>query len=297
MKNPKTTEASASLEADGCGRAPRLSEPDYRGGRWVYTQFTGRVGGLSVGVNLSPLGQCDYRCRYCRPIDFPGSEPMAVDLEALTKELEESLEAARSGRMFGFQADHRLPSEFRTLGQVMLSGEGEPTLCPNFLEVVETLIQIRARGRHAFFPIVLETNGSGIERVEVQEALGHLTSRDEVWMKLDAGTDDGFLAINRTDEPFERVLARIAGLASRRPVVLHSLFAEIDGRAPTRPEIHAYIRCLDHLRGLGAMIQRIQIHSMMWSPTGSGCARLPLASLSEIARQVRRQTGLQVDVF
>jgi hypothetical protein len=179
----------------------------------------------------------------------------------------------------------------------MLSGEGEPTLCPNFVDVVETLVHARSRGRYPFFKMVLETNGSGLERPEVQQALELFIERDEVWVKLDAGTDQQFHFMSGVDLPFSGVLSRILELGRRRPVVIQSLFARVNGSPPTGCEIDAYLGRLSQLQEQGAVIQRVQIHSVMNSIESSRCSHLPLASLSEIARLVRRKVGVEAEVF
>jgi len=275
---------------------PSMGVRDYGRRQWVYLQCAGRTRGLAAGVNLSPGGHCDYHCRYCRPPGISPVQPRGVDAVALASELEDTLVAIRSGGPQDPESFPGLPAGRRHLGQVMLSGEGEPTLCPNFLEVVETMVHIRARGRHPFFRFILETNGSGLERAEVREALGHFTPQDELWLKLDAGTGNGFHEISGSRDPFERVLSRIAGFGRQRSVVLHSLFPMVDGRPPAAPEISAYLACLCCLKDEGARIQRVDVHSVTRPIEGSGCTHLPLASLSGSARRIRLETGLAAEV-
>ena len=270
---------------------------DYQGRSWVYILLSGPTLGLSVGVNLSPSGVCDYRCRYC---DTPKTAPqdlVPVDVDGLALELDTALKAIALGQGPRELAYSRFPAEWLSLRQVMLSGEGEPTLCPNFIEVVETLIHARALGRYPFFKLVLETNGSGLERPEVQQALELFTVQDEVWVKLDAGTDERFRFMSGVDIPFGGVLARILELGRRRPVVIHSLFASVDGSPPTGSEIEAYVRCLGQLQAQGAGLQRVQIYSVMNLIQGSRCSHLPLSILSGIARQVRCELGVEAEVF
>jgi len=126
--------------------------------------------------------------------------------------------------------------------------------------------------------------------------LGLFTSQDEVWVKLDAGTEDRFRFMSGVDLPFDRVLARILALGLRRPVVIHSLFARVDGSPPSRSEIAAYLGCLGRLRAQGAMIQRVQIRSATRPPADSGCTHLSLGILSDIARLVRREVGVEAEI-
>ncbi len=278
-------------------RSDRSVGRDYQGRRWVYTQLSGQARGLTVGINLSPEGACDYRCRYCRAAEGAPLGPTPVDGVELARELEETLESIRTGHAFHQAPYLRFPQEWRTLSQVMLSGEGEPTLCPNFVEVVEKLIHARARGRYPFFKLVLETNGSGLDRPEVRQGLDLFIAQDEIWMKLDAGTEERFRFIAGVDQPFQGVLARILALGRQRPVVIHSLFASMAGVPPCRSEISAYLRCLGEMREHGAMLQRVQIYSVAKGAGSSEVSHLPLGSLSEIARQVRREVGVDAEVF
>jgi wyosine [tRNA(Phe)-imidazoG37] synthetase (radical SAM superfamily) len=297
MKSPSTRRPASTVRFPVAVPATGLPDHRYDGRRWVYTHFSGRTRGLSVGINLTPGSECDYRCRYCAVPRISFKEPESVDGGLLAREFEETLAAIRSGAVFRSPPYLRIPGELRTLGRVLLSGEGEPTLCPNFAEIIEMLIQIRALGGHPFFRLVLETNGSGLERAQVVEGLGHFTSRDEVWVKLDAGNAERFHRINGVDMPFDRVLSRILGLGRRRPVVIHSLFDNLDGHAPSRTDISDYLRCLIDLRAGGALISRVQIQSASHLPADSRGAHLPLGILSDIARQVRREVGIDAEVF
>jgi wyosine [tRNA(Phe)-imidazoG37] synthetase (radical SAM superfamily) len=277
--------------------AGRTAGRDYQGRSWVYFLLSAQTRGLSLGINLSPSGACDYRCCYCDIPKVSALHRAPVDVQGLALELEAALDFVASGQVVHEPTYSRFPTEWLSLRQVMLSGEGEPTLCPNFVEVMETLVHARALGRYPFFKLVLETNGSGLQRPEVQQALELFTSQDEVWVKLDAGTDSQFHGMSGVDTPFHEVLARILDLGRRRPIVIQSLFASVDGFPPARGEIQNYVRCLGLLQEQGAMIQRVHIQSVTNGVEASRCTHLPLAILSEIACQVRRELGVEVEVF
>lgn len=295
---PLTTEPKPRSRANRLVRSSnQLLNRNYQGRRWVYTQVSPQSRGLAVGINLSPGGSCDFRCRYCDLPKTPALGAAPVDGCELARELEETLETIRSGGISSLPAYRRYPPDCLTWSQVILSGEGEPTLCPNFNEVVETVIHLRARGRHPFFKVVLETNGTGLNRAEVQQGLEHFTLADEIWMKLDAGTEERFQFMSGTDRPLTGLLDRILAVARRRPVVIQSLFSCVGGFPPGQCEISAYLRCLSQLRGQGASIQRVQICSVMHASGDSVCSHLSLGSLSDIARRVRGEVGVDARVF
>jgi hypothetical protein len=295
---PSRADPKTLLRADRSVRnSDRLLNRNYQGRSWVYTQVSPQSRGLAVGINLSPDGSCDYRCRYCDSSKASAVDAAPVDGCELARELEETLDSIRSGDVSRQSTYRRYPPDCLTWNQVILSGEGEPTLCPNFHEVVETVIHVRARGRYPFFKVVLETNGSGLSRPQVEHGLDLFTPADEVWVKLDAGTGERFRFMSGTDLPLTGLLDRILTVARRRPVVIQSLFCRTDGIPPGRSEISAYLRSLCELRDQGAMIERVQIYSVMTASAESGCSNLPLGSLSEIARQVRGEVGVDAVVF
>jgi len=161
---------------------------DFLDCRFVYTVISPRARGLSVGVNMNPDKLCNFDCRYCEVNRNRPPRDSRLDVPVMMAELERMLELVRSGGLRDLPCYRSATPELLELRHVSLSGDGEPTLCPNFVEAVEAVIHLRARGRFPFFKLVLITNASGLDRPEVREGLSHFTPRDEVWTKLDAGT-------------------------------------------------------------------------------------------------------------
>lgn len=280
--------AGPAESAIGCPR-------DFLENRFVYTVVSPRARGLSIGVNMNPDKHCNFACPYCEVNRATASRETSLDVEVMSRELEGTLTLVRSGRIRERPCYRRAPAELLQLRHVTLSGDGEPTLCPNFLEAVETVVHVRARG--AFFKIVLLTNASGLGTPAVEDGLRLLTAQDEVWAKLDAGTQEYLDRVNQPDCRIEDVLERILGLARRRPVVIQSLFPSVHGAEPPREEIEAYVGRLQALKEAGAQIPLVQVYSATRPMPRPECGHLPLRSLSQIARRVREATGLRAEVF
>lgn len=285
---PPATQPLAAETAFGCPR-------DFLQNRFVYTVVSPRARGLSVGVNMNPDKLCNFACPYCEVNRAKVARETRLDVDAMSGELEATLELVRSGRIRERPCYRRMPEELLQLRHVTLSGDGEPTLCPNFLEAVETVVHVRARG--PFFKIVLLTNASGLGTEAVEAGLRLLTARDEIWAKLDAGTQEYLERVNRPDCRIEDMLARILDLARRRPVIIQSLFPSIRGAEPPREEIEAYVGRLLALKEAGAQIPLVQVYSATRPMPRPECGHLPLRSLSQIARRVREATGLRAEVF
>jgi hypothetical protein len=142
-----------------------------------------------------------------------------------------------------------------------------------------------------------------LHRAHVSEALKLLTRRDEIWVKLDVGTQAELERINRPvcrageEAPCLRlILENIVRLGRERPLVIQSLFPSIDGNGPTEENIAAYIDCLQQLKSAGTQISLVQVYSVHRPAVRKECGHLPLKQLSAIARRIR-DIGLKAEVF
>jgi wyosine [tRNA(Phe)-imidazoG37] synthetase (radical SAM superfamily) len=274
--------------AFGCPR-------DFLSNRFVYAVISPRARGLSVGVNMNPGKICNFDCAYCEVNRCrPGIEE-PLNVEAMAIELQNTLDLVRSGKIREV-AFFKTPPELLELRHVALSGDGEPTLCPNFIDAVQTVTHIRARSL-SFFKIVLITNATGLDLPEVQRGLKYFTRADEIWVKLDAGTQEYFNKVNHTDVSLKKVLSNILFQARQRPVVIQSLFPSLNGQEPPPEEILEYAWRLKELKDAGAEISLVQIYSATRPTVRSECGHLPLKTLSRIAQTVRQTAGLNAEIF
>jgi wyosine [tRNA(Phe)-imidazoG37] synthetase (radical SAM superfamily) len=282
--------ASRPTTAFGCPR-------EFLHNRFVYVVVSPRARGLSIGVNMNPDKHCNFDCVYCEVNRTAPSPETALDVDVMSEELQQTLWLAHAGRFRDLPGYRNAPAELLELRHVALSGDGEPTLCPNFVAAVHAVVHVRARGTFPFFKIVLITNGTGLDLPAVQEGLRYFTGRDEVWAKLDAGTQAYMDKINHPDCLLEKILANILLVARQRPVIIQSLFPLLNGEGPSAEEIEEYAQRLQELKQAGAQIPLVQIYSATRPTPHSECGHLPLKTLSGIAQRVREVTGLKAEVF
>lgn len=276
--------------AFGCPR-------NFWGNRFVYTVISSRAHGLSVGVNLNPDKYCNFDCPYCETHRGTSGPTQFLDVKAMAAELVETLNRVQAGRLRESAGYANLPDDLLQLRHVALSGDGEPTLCPNFAEAVQAVVHVRAQGIFPFFKVVLITNASGLETPEVLRGLEYFTPKDEVWAKLEAGTQAYMDKVNKSDRPLETIITNILAMGRKRPVVIQSLFPKLNGQGPTDEEIEQYAQRLLELKIAGAQIPLVQIYSATRPTARSECGHLPLQNLSRIARRVREVAGLNAEVF
>jgi wyosine [tRNA(Phe)-imidazoG37] synthetase (radical SAM superfamily) len=278
------------------GSATAFGSPrDFLDNRFVYTVVSARARGLSVGVNMNPDKLCNFNCIYCE-VHRNGEPRQHLAVEQMAQELRSTLSLVRAGRLRERPWYRTLPDELLQLRHVALSGDGEPTLSPHFSDALQAVVHVRALGGFPF-KLVLITNGTGLDLPHVFNDLRHFTRSDEIWIKLDGGTQAYLNKINRCDIPLEKVLANILMVGRRRPVVIQSLFPAFQGEEPPLQEIEQYAQRLLELKNAGAAISLVQIYSATRPSATSQCDHLPLKALSRIAQVVRQTTGLRAEVF
>jgi wyosine [tRNA(Phe)-imidazoG37] synthetase (radical SAM superfamily) len=215
----------------------------------------------------------------------------------MAAELRKTLAFVRAGRLRERPWYHSLPDELLQLRHVALSGDGEPTLAPRFAEALQAVVHVRALSGLPFFKLVLLTNSTGLDLPHVQQGLRHFTRSDEVWAKLDGGTQAYLNKVNRSSVPLEKILSNILLLGRQRPLVIQSLFPAIRSEEPPLEEIEQYAHRLLELKKGGAQISLVQIYSATRPSLNSESGHLPLKVLSRIAQTVRQTTGLTAEVF
>src|SRR5215510_10299602 len=124
---PTATVGLTRETAFGCPR-------DFLNNRFVYLVVSPRARGLSVGVNMNPDKRCNFDCVYCEVNRSAPPPETRLDVPAMIAELERTLEQVRTGRLRERPAYRSVPPELLELRHVTLSGDGEPTQCPNFAE-------------------------------------------------------------------------------------------------------------------------------------------------------------------
>ena len=264
-------EAPPRLREPIPARNPRLIQFEF-----VYLLVSPRARGLSIDINLNPH--------------------VSVDLDIMAAELKKTLGFVWAGRLRERPWCRSIPSEFLSLRHVAIGGDDEPTLAQNFADAVRESVHVRAMSGFPF-KLVLVTNATGLDQPHVQQGLKYFTQSDEIWAKLNGGTQAYLAKVDGLDAPLDTILDNILLLAWQRPVIIQSLFPAVDGQEPPLEEIQQYASRLKELKLRGAQIPLVQIYSATWATPGSRCSHLTLKTLAGIAQTVRTVAGLKAEVF
>lgn len=266
---------------------------------FCYPVLSRRSRGLSLGVNLSPGQRCTFDCVYCEVDRRRGPRRLDVDPGQVEREMALLLDLGVSGEIFSIPPFDSARPEQRRLNDIAFSGDGEPTLAPEFPEVVARLAKLRRERGLDDLKLVLITNATRLQAPEVLRGLELLMANGgEIWAKLDAGTEAHYREIDRSGVPFERALDNLRATALRWPITIQTLFLDWRGQGPGDAEVEAYLGRVRDLRAAGGRLQGIQLYTVA-RPTPEAEAK-PLAAeaLDLIARRVREALpDCPVDVF
>jgi wyosine [tRNA(Phe)-imidazoG37] synthetase (radical SAM superfamily) len=260
--------------------------------RYVYAVVSRRARGLSVGVNLNPDKVCNFDCPYCQ-VDrtTPGGSPR-IDLPTLAAELDDLLARVQDESLWRHPLFATAAPGLRRLVDIAFAGDGEPTSPREFGEAARGVRDLRDR-RGVEVPLRLITNATLLDRPRVKAALPWF---DELWCKLDAGTEGYFRLVDGTTFPFRKVLDNLLSTSRERPIVVQSMFLSWEGAGPAPAEVEAYAARLGDIVSEGGAIDRVQIYTVARKPSDPRVGPLTDERLEEIAMRVRAH-GLKAEVF
>lgn len=265
---------------------------------YVYPVISRRSQGLSIGVNLNPDKICNFDCVYCEVDRRSPGKAREVDPARLQAELAELVDFVLAGGLAGQARFDEVPALIRDIKDFAFSGDGEPTMIPNFYDCVQAVVRVKEERALTSAKIVLITNAAGLDKTDVRRGLALMDEHQgEIWGKLDAGTEDYYRRVNRSPIVFERLLANLLTTAQVRPIVIQSLFLRVKGELISDAELEAYCRRLNDLARGGGRIKEVHAYTIARPTPEPWATRLSEEELNRIAEVIRRATGLEVRCF
>jgi wyosine [tRNA(Phe)-imidazoG37] synthetase (radical SAM superfamily) len=253
----------------------RLHPREYANFTYAYPVLSRRSGGVSLGVNLNLDKFCNFDCPYCQ-VDrtTPGRE-QKLDLPRIREEVEALLQSVDSGGVCRLAIFDAVPDSDKKLRDVALSGDGEPTMVPEFPDVCALLHEIQAGHPALDFKLVLITNATLLDRPKVRAGVEALLAlRGEVWAKLDAGTEDWFQRVNVSRVSLDRIESNLIELGRSSPFKVQSFFGRMKGAEGSgarqgwdAAEVEAYLQRLTRIRDSGARILEVQLYTLARPPS------------------------------
>ena len=239
--------------------------------------------GVSLGVNLMPRDGkvCTFDCLYCEA-GFNAQGPGKAGIPARA-EVKKLLEAKL--------ADMKQKDE--PLDVITFSGNGEPTLHPDFKGVIDDTIELRDR----YFPnvkISVLSNSTRINQEPVVEALKRV---DNNILKLDSAIDSTVRLIDRPTYPTYSVDSIVDSMKQfGKDLIIQTMFLRgshvgtpIDNT--TDHEVDALIEVYKKLKP-----REVMIYSIDRKTPEENLVKVEKDELLKIAEKISNQAGVKVQV-
>ena len=249
----------------------------------VFGPIHSRRLGVSLGINLSPNDGkiCSFDCLYCEAgynsqgtgtTGFPSIESVKEQLRKkllLMKEKGESLDV------------------------ITFSGNGEPTLHPDFPEILDEVMKLRDE----FYPkakVSVLTNSTKIFTPKVAAAL---KKADNNILKLDSAIEETMQLVDRPNSPgftVERVIESLKQFKGTGVIQTMILRGEHDGRKidnTTPEELNALVKAYKEIHP-----REIMIYSLDRSTPEEKLIKVPKEELEIIGKKIEKETGIPVNV-
>lgn len=249
----------------------------------IFGPIKSRRLGISLGVNLLPLNKkhCTFNCLYCEcgwtlpSKDACVSYPQRSEVQ---QQLETKLQAMKQKRSM--------------LDTITFAGNGEPTIHPQFAEIIDDTIELRNK----YFPhakISVLSNASMAGDSAVAEAL---FKTEQNILKLDAGTQECFQKINnpKLNITLEQVLENLKKFSGQ--MIIQTLFVKGEFKGTwldntTDEEISAWLKHIEMLQP-----RLVMIYPIARATPAEGLEKVSQEKLMEIAHKVEA-LGIETEVF
>lgn len=249
----------------------------------VFGPIHSRRLGVSLGINLMPDDGkvCTFDCLYCEAgYNSQGAGTTGISTRQQTRD---ALEAKLSG----------MHAAGDPLDVITFSGNGEPTLAPEFPEIIDDTIALRDK----FYPeakVSVLTNSTRIFDPRVADALKKV---DNNILKLDSAIEATMRLIDRPnskDFTVERVvqtLRQFEGTGIIQTMMLRGSHAGTPLDNTTDAEVEALIEAYKAIKP-----REIMLYSIDRTTPEENLVKVPLEELKTIGERIESATGIPVQV-
>ena len=236
--------------------------------------------GVSLGINLLPTTSkfCNFNCIYCECGWTPGKGQMKSDFhtfDVFSSSLEEFLKTYKG----------------KAIENITFAGNGEPTLHPQFDEIIDETIRLR----DLYYPkaeISVLSNATMLHNDKIVNALKKVKNKI---LKLDSAIEETAIKI---DQPLGKYSTnKIVENLKRfeHNYILQTMFLKgtfkgeiIDNTSPK--ELDAYYKLIAEIKP-----EKLMIYTVARDTPSDDLHKIPLDKLNEIADNIRKM-GIVVDV-
>ena len=248
----------------------------------IYGPIRSRRLGMSLGINLMPNDGkiCSFDCLYCEAgfnAQGPGKDGVP-SRETVKRQLKKKLEEMKAAG--------------QTLDVITFSGNGEPTLHPDFKKVVEDVLRLRTQ----YFPDAKVSVLSNSTMVGKPAVIDALLKVDNNILKLDSAMPHTFRVLNRPVSPNclpDGIIADLKRFAGQCVVQTIMVRGEYDGQRfdnTTDEELDALLSAYLQIKP-----REVMLYSIDRKTPAENLEKISPEELERIAQRFR-DSGITVQV-
>lgn len=217
----------------------------------VFGPIKSRRLGDSLGLNVLPTQRklCNFNCVYCECGWNPDSQVIPKDYlhskEEIISQLEQSLKKFRDKN--------------QNIDSITFAGNGEPTIHPEFPEIVDEVIILRDK----FYPNAKITVLSNSTRLVDDGVFNALKKIDNPILKLDSANKEMFYRISKTNPNnvnFDKIIQRLIEFGSRAIIQTLLIRGKHNGEIidnTTKEEFEKWLEIIKQIKPLYVMLYPI----------------------------------------
>lgn len=248
----------------------------------VFGPIKSRRFGTSLGINLLPTNNkvCNFNCIYCECgwTDLRQSRVLYTPKEVILNSITAKFKV--------------LSGENHSIDSITFAGNGEPTMHPDFLEIIEETVKLRAR----YFPstpITVLSNAALLGNKKVMKGLMYADNRV---LKLDAGNTKMLNLINiplsdRKIEWYIDKLKSFNGKVSIQTIFLKGFYNNVYIDNTKTEELDSWLKALKEISP-----EKVLIYTIDRDTPAKELEKIPAEILQQICNKVN-SIGIQANFY
>ncbi len=239
--------------------------------------------GVSLGINLLPndCKLCSFNCIYCECGWNPDPRTVKVKLPA-----REDVKLALEIKLKEMASQNELPDV------ITFAGNGEPTLHPQFAEIIDDTLNLR----NLYAPsarVAVLSNSTMLFKPEVVEALKKV--EDNI-LKLDSAVAETIQLMDAPVGHFDlnKVVKQLASFNGKLIIQTMFLRGTVDGKQFDNTTVSEVAAWIDLLRQINP--ERVMIYTIARDTPSNSLEKISIDDLNKIATQVKEQLNIDVEV-
>jgi wyosine [tRNA(Phe)-imidazoG37] synthetase (radical SAM superfamily) len=265
---------------------------------------------------MNPDKGCNFDCIYCQVDRTP--EGMAhiqkihqkVDPDRVIAELSHLIDLVETNQFFSVPPFDQTPMAQRILTDVSFSGDGEPTMVPEFPEVLEKVLAFFQKRTHEV-TIRIITNGTGLFKASTRRKVLDLFKQKNtleseripwsIWFKIDAADAESFAFLDRSGLRFPSYWKQVEETLQETPVTIQTMV--MDYISPTvsfHPEgdwSKHMQQAMGKLVAGGAKISRWDLYSVARMPPSPEVRPVSYERLLALSKFFNESIPLPIHIF